>query len=108
MADVEETAGQAQTDGDDGSKGCPNCPDTPGWDAGIKHLFSQMDVDHMKPPHHQVYLDNYDWMKIPGNASDVYNRLLPSAPQRMPLDGPYWTNDCIACFKAWMDGGYKA
>lgn len=75
----------------------------------IAPLFRTMDVQCMRG--RGVFLTDYDYMKVPGNAEDVLQRLLPdaspTAPPRMPYGGPYWTDGSIQLFKNWIAGGYQ-
>lgn len=95
-------------DGDKGSQGCPDCPETPSFAKDIVVLFSaDPDITHMKQQ--GIDLSSYDEVKAA--ASTIYKTLQPKPPwpggNRMPKGGPYWTDDCIACFKKWMDTGYS-
>lgn len=94
--------------GDKGSQGCPDCPETPTWNDNIKDLFStDVDIPHMKPV--GIDLSSYDEVKE--SAQTIYDTLQPDSPwpggHRMPKGGPYWTEDCIACFKKWMDTDFS-
>jgi hypothetical protein len=72
----------------------------------ILPLFTQIDIDHMAG--YGVELDSYEWMRVPLNAQNVYvtveTKQMP--PSRGGGAGP-WSDDKVALFKAWMDGGYK-
>jgi hypothetical protein len=67
----------------------------------ILPLFTQADIDHMAG--FGVELDSYDWMRVPLNAGNVYTEV---ETKRMPPGDP-WSDDKVALFKAWMDGGCK-
>lgn len=71
----------------------------------IVPLFRPMDVECMKA--RGVFLIAYDYMKQPGNANDVLAMLKPDADPRMPYGGPYWSDDAIALFQAWIDDGFQ-
>jgi hypothetical protein len=72
----------------------------------ILPLFTQVDIDHMAG--FGVELDNYDWIKVPLNAQNVYatveSKQMP--PSRGGGAGP-WSDDKVALLKAWIDGGCK-
>lgn len=82
--------------------------------ADIKYLFVSADLNCMAPQ--GVMLDSYSYMSNPAgdakyddhaNASHVYAHLTGDEKPRMPKGGPFWPQDKIDLFKAWMDGGYK-
>jgi hypothetical protein len=70
----------------------------------ILPMFSSDEVLCMAS--HGVHLDNYEWMKIPENALNVYYHLTGVREPRMPLNGPYWSDVQIAKFKAWIDSRF--
>lgn len=89
----------------------------------IKPLFRQEDVDHMKPM--DVHLDDYNWLSDPqggsrkcgdqqkdypdhANARWVQQALTGACGMRMPKDGPYWSDQQLACYQSWMDSGFQA
>jgi len=69
--------------------------------TNILPLFTQTDIDHMTG--FGVELDNYEYMSNLDNAQNVYTEV---ETKRMPPGDP-WTDDKIALFKSWMDGGCK-
>lgn len=73
--------------------------------ADIVPLFRPVDIAHMKP--FGVKLDNYAYMSDPaddhGNAKAVLDTL---TSQNMPPGGPFWPQDKLDLFAAWMSGGY--
>lgn len=40
------------------------------------------------------------------NARQVYARLTGSETPRMPMGGPYWTDQMLAKYQSWMTGGF--
>ena len=72
----------------------------------IVPLFRPLDVQCMKGK--GVFLISYDYMKDPDNAKDVLDRLEPGAGAlRMPQGGPYWSDESLALFQAWINGGFQ-
>lgn len=72
----------------------------------ILPLFTQADIDHMEEM--GVLLNDHAYMSKPKNAEAVYDTL---EAKTMPPTwgggtGP-WSDEQIALFKAWMDGGYQ-
>jgi len=78
---------------------------TVSFKSDILPLFTQMDIDHMQG--FGVELDSYDYMKDPGNAKSVYyqvsQKLMPPAHSG---EDP-WSEDKVALFDDWMEGGYQ-
>jgi hypothetical protein len=73
--------------------------------AEILPLFTQMDINHMKG--FGVELDGYDYMKDPSNAESAYFQV-SSGLMPPPSSGEErWSEDKVALFKEWMDGGYQ-
>jgi len=66
----------------------------------IKPLFTQLDRQHM-----DFMFDLWSYDDVKANAADIYDAV---ANQRMPLppEGP-WSQESIALFREWMDGGYQ-
>jgi len=64
-----------------------------------------------------VMLDDYDYMSDPkgnedytdhANARRVFCHLIPNGCQpRMPMHGPYWSEDDLALYLKWMDDGFQ-
>jgi len=86
-------------------------PDNPGpvvgFAADIRPLFTDIDINHMR---FFCDLSNYDDVKT--NADDIVGRLkgqggpvMPPPPNRGG-DGP-WSQEKIALFQAWIDGGFQ-
>ena len=71
----------------------------------IRPLFRQIDVAHMSPM--GVLLDDYAFMSDPGHAKTVYEYLDGTQQPQMPPGGPFWNEEQLARYKAWMDGGCK-
>jgi hypothetical protein len=86
----------------------------PGFAADIQPMFSHGQIQCMKAQ--DVDLASYDYMSDVAadevfadhaNARHVLARLRGDPPgQRMPPGGPYWTQDMLDTFQAWMDGGF--
>jgi hypothetical protein len=79
------------------------------FSGDIRPLFKDVDIQHMKP--FGVMLDDYGYMSDPGddhrNAQDVLDFLTGVKKPRMPLGGPYWSEQELALFGQWMAQGYK-
>jgi hypothetical protein len=81
----------------------------------IRPLFSGRDLICMKGK--GVKLDNYDWMSNPAagdsypdhaNGRSVFDYVRPDgAEPRMPMGGPYWSDDQVGLYQQWMDGGFQ-
>jgi hypothetical protein len=64
-----------------------------------------------------VMLDDYDYMSDPAGdvtypdhaaARHIYARLAGTTEgARMPLGGPYWSQDMLNLFQSWMDKGFN-
>jgi hypothetical protein len=83
-----------------------------GQNNGVKNMFRQIDIDHMKGVNYPkirektdtIYeLDNYDDVK--NNAIIIYGMV---KNQRMPPAdyGKPWPDEMLLNFKAWMDAGF--
>ncbi len=70
----------------------------------ILRLFRTVDLEHMRSM--GVVLDDYEYMSNPDNARKVYESLLPDFEPRMPIGGPYWTQQQLDLFSKWMNDGY--
>ena len=85
----------------------------------ILPMFSQDDVDHMKPMN--VMLADYAFMSDPksgklgnapefkdhGNGRSCYAYLTGDAQPRMPMGGPYWQQDKLDTYNRWMADGFQ-
>ena len=62
----------------------------------------------MKPM--DILLDDYSYMSDVANnhrnAQGVYDSLTGTTQPRMPVGGPYWTEDKLDLFQKWMNDGY--
>ncbi|MFN2445054.1 MAG: hypothetical protein ABR606_05655 [Vicinamibacterales bacterium] len=68
------------------------------YEADIRPMFRNRDVESMKQ-FGSFDLSRFEHVRI--HASRIYSRL---ASKTMPCDDP-WSEDQIARFKDWMDGG---
>ena len=71
----------------------------------IRPLFRPVDIEHMKPM--GVLLDDFTYMSESNNAQSVYDSLTGDTQPRMPIGGPYWSQDKLDLFQQWMKGGYQ-
>lgn len=71
----------------------------------IRPLFRPVDIQHMKPM--GILLDDFKYMSNTDNAQSVYDSLTSEAEPRMPMNGPYWSQDKLDLFQKWMKGGYQ-
>jgi len=90
------------------------------FESDILPLFRPMDIQCMrglsetaqKKPR-AVFLADYGYMSAKdaaGNfthAQAVLARLKDTGASRMPLGGPYWSDESIDLFQSWIDGGCK-
>jgi hypothetical protein len=81
----------------------------------ILPLFRARDIACMQRL--DIRLDDYDYMSDPaGNdafadhahARKVCDQLTGVATPRMPLGGPYWSDDQLQLFAQWMTDGFLA
>jgi hypothetical protein len=76
--------------------------------ADIKPLFRPNDIQCMK--RRGVLLDDYAYMSDANNnhehAQNVNDYLMGAQQPRMPLGGPYWSQDQLDLFSKWMAEGY--
>ena len=77
--------------------------------ADIRPLFRPIDIAHMLP--FDVRLADYAYMSDPGknhrNARTVGAFLSGAKQPRMPVDGPYWTEDQLKLYERWMADGFQ-
>ena len=67
----------------------------------ILPLFTELDIDCMRG--RGVFLASYQYMSDASNAQEVFDRLSPDAGNgRMPLGGPYWSQESLDLFSLWM------
>jgi len=71
----------------------------------ILPLFREIDIDHMEP--FGVLLNDHEYMANPQNAQSVRDFLTGDKEPRMPINGPYWSDEQIALFDRWVKGGYQ-
>ena len=69
----------------------------------IRPLFRNVDVEHMKRM--GVLLDDYAYMSQLANAQKVFKSLTEQFAPRMPVGGPYWSQEQLDLFSKWMEGG---
>jgi hypothetical protein len=64
-----------------------------------------------------VRLNDFTYMSDPGgddtfadhsNARDVFSRLTGATTPRMPMGGPFWTDEQLQLFDQWMTDGFLA
>ncbi|WP_308992717.1 tyrosinase family protein [Mariniflexile litorale] len=67
------------------------------WYGGIRQMFTQTDIDHMKP--HGILLNDYDSVK--SKASGIYGQL---AAGNMPPGNP-WPKSQVQTFLDWFSNG---
>jgi hypothetical protein len=73
------------------------------YESDIKPLFSKVDREHM-----DFMFDLWSYKDVKKNADDILDsvsagRMPPPPPQG---DGP-WSQEKVALFKRWIDGGYR-
>jgi len=77
--------------------------------AEIRPLFRPIDVEHMKPL--GVVLDDYAYMSDPADdhkhATDVGDYLTGNKKPKMPLGGPFWSEQQLQLYAKWMSDGYQ-
>ncbi|HWF92766.1 MAG TPA: hypothetical protein VN684_10815 [Terriglobales bacterium] len=86
------------------SAGKPVATITPSFARDILPLFRVTDIQNMNT--FGVRLGDHSWVSKPGNARHVLNHLMGTTPPRMPLGGPYWTDEQLKKFQEWMNAGY--
>ena len=74
------------------------------FEADIRPLFRDIDVDHMKPLN--VFLDDYGFMSKPENATMVLEFLNGKKEPKMPPGGPFWSQEQLDLLARWMSEGY--
>ncbi len=77
--------------------------DSVSFERDIKPLFREIDLDHMTPM--GVALDDYDYMSDAANAQSVYEFLTGDQEPRMPIGGPYWSQEQLELFARWLEAG---
>jgi len=75
----------------------------------ISSLFRPIDVEHMRPL--GVLLDDYDYMSDPTDnhqhATDVGDYLTGKKKPRMPIGGPFWSQQQLKLYAKWMSDGFQ-
>jgi len=75
----------------------------------IAPMFREIDIVHMRPL--GVLLDNYSYMSDSANnhanAVRVRDSLSGASAPRMPIGGPFWTQDRIDLLNQWMADGFQ-
>ncbi|MCU1298249.1 MAG: hypothetical protein JWO91_2527 [Acidobacteriaceae bacterium] len=71
----------------------------------VAPLFRPSDIEQMKV--YGVLLNKYEWLSKPANARLVFAYLSGQRTPRMPLGGPYWSDEQVNLFLQWMNGGYQ-
>lgn len=82
----------------------------------IRPLFNTRDLACMKRK--GVKLDDYGWMSDPAGGGDypdhangrmVFDWVRPDGNEpRMPMGGPYWSDELVGLYQRWMEGGFAA
>ena len=86
--------------------GVPTWEGEPGQNNGVRHLFTAIDIAHMKSDvvagmvGRTYALDDYD--RVKADAIKIYGMV---RTKQMPPGSP-WTDDMLLRFKNWMDGGF--
>jgi hypothetical protein len=75
------------------------------FERDIKPLFLPQDVQCMRA--RNVFLGDYEFMKVPQNARMVLARLSGEQTPRMPEGGPYWGRRQLRLFRTWIRQGLK-
>jgi hypothetical protein len=75
----------------------------------IRPLFRSLDIASMLP--YDVLLGDYGYMSDPADdhrhARDVGDFLSGARQPRMPLDGPFWTDEQLLLYARWMSDGFQ-
>jgi hypothetical protein len=70
----------------------------------ILPLFTELDIACMRG--RGVFLASYQYMSDSSNADEVLSMLQPDqGSRRMPLGGPYWSQDSLDLMQQWIDTG---
>ncbi len=75
----------------------------------IVPLFRPIDINHMKPS--GVILNDYGYMSDPAgdhhHAPAVYDSVTGASTPRMPVGGPFWSQEQLDLYKQWMTDGFQ-
>jgi hypothetical protein len=81
----------------------------------IAPLFNQQDIACMSrfgvllsDPSYMSDATGSDQFPDHANARNVHARLTGAATPRMPMGGPYWSDDQLQLFNQWMTDGFQA
>ena len=89
----------------------PNAGPPVSFETDILPLFRPMDIQCMRG--REVFLADYAYMSAQdGGAFAHANNVLAYLKgtgdgPRMPFGGPYWSDESMALFQSWIDGGCK-
>lgn len=72
------------------------------FEADIRPLFREVDIEHMRPM--DVLLDDYQYMSQRANAELVHDFLSGKKQPQMPPDDP-WSVEQVELFARWMQAG---
>jgi hypothetical protein len=78
---------------------------TVSFETDILPLFTSMDIEHMGRV--GLALDDYSSMSQPAIASAVYEQVSSGGMPPSDSGEQPWSQDQVALFKAWMEGGYQ-
>ena len=78
--------------------------ENPTYMADIRHFFTQVDKDHMKP--RGVDLSTYDGVKA--KATSIYFQTQPPNAPMPPDPNPKWSEARSQTFKNWITNKKKA
>jgi hypothetical protein len=71
----------------------------------ISPLFCLRDIEQMNV--FGLLLDRYHWFSKPENARLVYAYLSGQRHPKIPLGGPYWSDQQLQVLLQWMNDGYQ-
>jgi hypothetical protein len=72
----------------------------------ILPLFPAVDIEHMNDQ--DIYLSDHAYMSDPGNAAAVLETLENgSMPPTWGGGEGAWSQDKVALFRSWIEGGYQ-
>jgi hypothetical protein len=72
----------------------------------ILPLFAAVDIEHMNDQ--DIYLSDHAYMSDPGNAAAVLETLENgSMPPTWGGGEGAWSQDKVALFRSWIEGGYQ-
>jgi hypothetical protein len=71
----------------------------------IRPLFTEMDIEHMK--NLGVPLDDFGYMRDPGHAQQVLDRVSAGTMPPRRSGEPPWSPDSVQLFRDWIADGYQ-